>query len=75
MAIKNIYITDNDMRRWRELILVARQFRKEEEKYLQQLEGELERGRAVKCQDINRNTITMSSEVHVRELNAKEEIE
>ncbi len=74
MAIKNIYITDNDMRRLRELILVARQFRKEEEKYLQELEAELDRGKVVKSQDIPRNIITMNSEVHLRDLNTKEEI-
>lgn len=74
MAIKNIYITDNDMRRLRELILVARQFRKEEEKYLQELEAELDRGKVVKSQDIPPNIITMNSEVHLRDLNTKEEI-
>ncbi len=74
MAIKNIYITDNDMRRLRELILVARQFRKEEEKYLQELETELDRGKVVKSQDIPPNIITMNSEVHLRDLNTKEEI-
>ncbi|MFA5362384.1 MAG: nucleoside diphosphate kinase regulator [Candidatus Omnitrophota bacterium] len=74
MAIKNIYITDNDMRRLRELILVARQFRKEEEKYLQELEIELNRGKVVKSQDIPPNVITMNSEVHLRDLNTKENI-
>ena len=33
MTSKTIYITDNDMRRLRELIMVARQFKKEEEKF------------------------------------------
>lgn len=74
MAIKNIYITDNDMRRLRELILVARQFRKEEEKYLQELETELDRAKVVKSQDIPPNIITMNSEVHLRDLNIKEQI-
>lgn len=74
MATKNIYITDTDMKRLRELILVARQFKKEEEKYLQELETELNRGEVVKSQDIPANVITMNSEVHLRDLNTKEEI-
>ncbi len=73
MANKTIYITDNDMRRLRELIMVARQFKKEEEKYLQELEAELDRGKIIKSQDIPPNVITMNSEVHLRDLNTKEE--
>lgn len=74
MERKNIYITDNDMRRLRELILVARQFKKEEEKYLQELETELNRGKIIKSQDIPPDVITMNSEVHLRDLSTKEEI-
>ena len=74
MTNKTIYITDNDMRRLRELILVARQFKKEEEKYLQDLEAELNRGKIIKSQDIPQDIITMNSEVHLRNLNTKEEI-
>jgi len=74
MTSKTIYITDNDMRRLRELIMVARQFKKEEEKYLQDLEAELNRGKIIKSQDIPQDIITMNSEVHLRNLNTKEEI-
>ena len=74
MTNKTIYITENDMRRLRELILVARQFKKEEEKYLQGLEAELSRGKIIKSQDIPQDIITMNSEVHLRDLNTKEEI-
>ena len=74
MERKNIYITDNDMKRLRELIMVARQFKKEEEKYLQELEAELNRGKIVKSQDIPPDVITMNSEVHLRDLSTKEEI-
>ena len=74
MINRTIYITDNDMRRLRELIIVARQFKKEEEKYLQELESELNRAKVVKSQDIPPDVITMNSEVHLRDLNTKEEI-
>jgi regulator of nucleoside diphosphate kinase len=74
MANRIIYITDNDMRRLRELIIVAREFGKEDEKYLLELENELNRGKIVKSQDVPSNVITMNSEVYLRDLNTKEEI-
>jgi len=74
MANRIIYITDNDMRRLRELIIVAREFGKEDEMYLQELENELNRGKVVKSQDVPSNVITMNSEVYLRDLNTKEEI-
>ena len=74
MVMKNIYITDNDMRRLRELIMVARQFKKEEERYLQELEAELNRATIIKSQDVPPDVITMNSEVHLRDLNTKEAI-
>lgn len=74
MANRIIYITDNDMRRLRELIIVAREFGKEDEMYLQELERELNRGKVVKSQDVPSNVITMNSEVYLRDLNTKKEI-
>ena len=74
MSNKNIYITDNDMKRLRELIMVARAFGKEEERYLRDLEKELDRGKVVKPQDIPLNVITMNSEVYLKDLNTEEEI-
>ena len=73
MAIKSIYITETDLKRLRELIMVARQYKKEEEHYLQELEAELERGIVVKSQDIPPNVITMNSEVHLRDLKSNKE--
>lgn len=74
MSDKTIYITDNDMKRLRELIMVTRGLEKEREKYLRELEKELDRGRVVKSQDIPPDVITMNSEVHLRDLDTKEEI-
>lgn len=74
MVMKNIYITDSDMRKLRELITVARQFGKEEEKYLQELEAELNRANIIKARDVPPHVVTMNSEVHLRDLNTKEEI-
>ncbi|MFA5388309.1 MAG: nucleoside diphosphate kinase regulator [Candidatus Omnitrophota bacterium] len=74
MANRSIYITDNDMRRLRELIIVAREFGKEDEIYLQKLENELDKGKVVKSQEVPSNVITMNSEVYLRDLNTKEKI-
>ncbi len=74
MSGKNIYITDNDIKRLRELILVAREFGTKEEQYLRDLENELNRGDVVKSQDIPPNVITMNSEVYLLDLNTKEKI-
>jgi len=73
MVTKNIYITDKDMERLRELRMAAREFKKEEEKYLRELESELNKGTIVKPQDIPPDIITMNSEVHLLDLNTKEE--
>ena len=61
MSEKLIYITDNDMKRLKELIMVAREFGKENEKYLRDLESELGRGKVVKSQNIPNNVITMNN--------------
>ena len=74
MTNRIIYITDNDMRRLRELIMVAREFGKEKERCLQELENELNRGKVVKPQDVPPNVITMNSEVYLKDLDTKEEI-
>jgi len=73
MSHKNIYITENDLTRLRELILVARKFGKEDEKYLIDLENELNRGKVIEPHDMPPNIITMNSEIHLKNLNTKEE--
>ncbi len=73
MANKEIYITENDIKRLKELIAVAREFGNEEEKYLFELEKELGRGKIVRPQDIPQDVITMNSKVHLRDLNSNEE--
>ena len=74
MSKKLIYITDNDMKRLKELIMVAREFGKENEKYLRDLEGELVRGKVVKSQDIPNNIVTMNSKIRLRNIATQEEI-
>ena len=74
MSKKLIYITDNDMKRLKELIMVARGFGKEDEKYLRDLEGELGRGKVVKSQDIPNNVITMNSKIRLLNMDTQEEM-
>jgi len=74
MCLKTIYIAEQDLARLRELILVARDFAKEDEKYLRDLEDELNRGKIVKSQDIPPDIITMNSKVHLRNLDTEEEL-
>jgi len=74
MSQKNIYITEQDSTRLRELISVARDFAKEDEKYLRDLEDELNKGKIVKSQDIPPDIITMNSKVYLKNLDTKEEM-
>lgn len=74
MSGRSIYITDSDMARLRELINSAREFGKEDEKYLRELEKELDRGKVIKTKDIPPNIITMHSEVFLRDMDSNEEI-
>ena len=73
MQERTIYLTEKDMKRLRELVMVARSFGKEEEKYLRELENELNRAKIVKPEDIPPNVITMNSEVSLKDLNTGEE--
>ena len=74
MAKKQIYITDSDIKRLSELIKVAREFGKEDEIYLRDLEEELNRGKVVESKAIPENVITMNSKIRIRNLDTNEEM-
>ncbi|MCP4650490.1 MAG: nucleoside diphosphate kinase regulator [PVC group bacterium] len=74
MSKKLIYITDNDLKRLKELIMVAREFGNEDEKYLKELENELTRGKVVKSQDIPNNIITMNSKIRLQDMDTQEKM-
>lgn len=73
MPKKNIYITEHDAARLRALIASAREFGHEEEKYLKQLELEINRSLIVKPKEIPSDIITMNSEIHLIDLETNEE--
>ena len=74
MSKKLIYITNNDMKRLRELIMVAKEFGNKDKKYLRELEDELDKGEVVNSRDIPNNIITMNSKVRLRDINTQKEM-
>ena len=62
------------MKRLKELVMVTRKLGKEDEEYLRELEGELDRGKIVKSKDIPNNVITMNSKVRLRDIDTQEEM-
>jgi len=74
MSKKQIYITDNDMKRLRELIMVTKETDNEKKKYLRELEDELNKGEVVNFQDIPPNIITMNSKIRLRDINTQKEM-
>jgi len=71
MSKKLIYITDNDMKRLKELIMEADNGNK---KYLRELKDELDKGEVVDSRDIPNNIITMNSKVRLRDINTQKEM-
>ena len=71
MSKKLIYITNNDMKRLRELIIEADN---KDKKYLRELEDELDKGEVVNSRNIPNNIITMNSKVRLRDINTQKEM-
>jgi len=74
MSKKLIYITENDTKRLRELIMVAREFDNGDKKYLKELEDELDKGEVVNSQDIPNDVITMNSKIRLRDINTQKDM-
>jgi len=74
MSKKLIYITNNDMKRLRELIMVVKEFGNGDKKYLRELENELDKGEIVNSQDIPHDVITMNSKVRLGDINTQKEM-
>jgi regulator of nucleoside diphosphate kinase len=74
MQDKRIYITDNDMKRLRELIKKEKTINQEDKKYLKELRDELDKGIVVNSHDIPPNVITMNSKVRLKNISTQKEI-
>jgi len=73
MGQKGIFITDYDLRRLRALINGLK-FSKKDEKYIKELEKELNRANVVKSTEIPPDIITMNSKARLKDLNTQEEM-
>ncbi|MCG3118035.1 MAG: Regulator of nucleoside diphosphate kinase [bacterium] len=72
MHDKTIYITDNDAKRLRQLLEVAKRSQYYGSDNLQNLGAELNRATVVASKDIPHDVITMNSKVHLLDLETKE---
>ncbi len=73
MSDNCIYITENDLNKLNALLRSSKGSQRRDEKSLQLLEGELNRAKVVKHQDIPPDVITMNSEIHLRDMDSQEE--
>jgi len=62
------------MKRLKELVEVATEFSRQDEKHLEDLENELQRSYVVDSKDIPKDVITMNSKVRLRDLDNGKEI-
>jgi regulator of nucleoside diphosphate kinase len=67
MSKRNIYITEQDMNRLRELLRITRDQFGKERPYLDGLRAELDRARVVAAEKIDADRVTMNSMVRVRD--------
>ncbi len=75
MSNKMIYITEYDMKRLRELLMVAAHRPVDRENpYLKSLEAELDRGKLVAPEDVPGDVITMNSCARLTDLDTGEEM-
>ncbi len=74
MKERTIYITAFDKKRLMKLIGDNANFNNPDNKYLKELEKELNRGKIVEPNDILQNVITMNSMVRLKDLDSGEEM-
>lgn len=74
MPERTLYITAIDKERLHELIISTRKNAAESEIHLRDLEAELEKAIIVQSKDIPKDTVTMDSQVYIKDLDTQEEI-
>ena len=74
MPERTLYITAIDKERLHELIISTRKNAAESETHLRDLEAELEKAIIVQSKDIPKDTVTMDSQVCIKDLDTQEEI-
>ena len=74
MKTRDIYITDFDMQRLKEVVEQAREVCEKDRDYLAKLLAELERAHIVPQESIPADVITMNSVVRLRDVDTEEEM-
>lgn len=73
MEPRDIYITDYDLTRLRELLGVGISFANRDRQSLEALQGELDRAHIVEPQDVPQDVVTMNSRVRLTDVETNEE--
>ncbi|WP_447979976.1 nucleoside diphosphate kinase regulator [Candidatus Nitrospira bockiana] len=71
--MRDIQVTNFDLKRLRELVHVGISFREKDRQYLEQLQEELERAHIVEPAEVSRDVVTMNSRVRVKDVDTGEE--
>jgi regulator of nucleoside diphosphate kinase len=71
---RQIFITEFDLRRLRELISEQKRINKEGKEYIESLEDELERGKVVSPKEVPPDVVTMNTKVSVEDLEFGDEM-
>ena len=74
MPERNIFVTEDDARKLRALLVGVRERSVRDREHLQQLDDELERARVVAASEIPADVVTMNSELALRDLDTGEEM-
>ena len=67
---RQIFITDDDMARLKDLVLRGRLASRRDQAHLEELEEELDRAEVIAAEDVSPDVVTMHSTVRVRDLDS-----
>jgi regulator of nucleoside diphosphate kinase len=73
VTVMQIYVTEFDMKRLRDLIDLARRSESYSKDYLNKLSDELDRGQLVVPEDVPKDVVTMNSRVCLKDMDTGEE--
>jgi regulator of nucleoside diphosphate kinase len=74
MPERDIFVTEDDARKLRTLLVGVREQSVRDREHLQQLDDELDRARVVPASEIPADVVTMNSELALRDLDTGEEM-
>jgi len=73
MEHRDIYVTEFDLARLRELVNVGISFKERDRDYLESLRNELDRAHVVEPREIPRDIVTMNSQVRIEDMDTGDE--